>query len=44
MINDEDDKEILTGHFCPDCGYPLVLEYGLEVCYHCGFSREESDD
>ena len=36
---DEDEK--LTGDVCPVCGYPIVLEYGLEVCYRCGWSRED---
>lgn len=38
-LGDEDEK--LTGDVCPVCGYPIVLEYGLEVCYRCGWSRED---
>lgn len=34
------DEEI-TGDTCPVCGYPIVLEYGLEVCYCCGWSRDD---
>ena len=30
--------EQLAGYACPICGYPIVLEYGLEVCYQCGWS------
>ena len=37
----EDEDEHLTGNNCPRCGYPTVIEYGLEVCYHCGWSKEE---
>lgn len=36
-----DEDEHLTGNNCPRCGYPTVIEYGLEVCYHCGWSKEE---
>lgn len=35
---DMNDEE-LTGNNCPVCGYPTVREYGLEVCYHCGWSE-----
>lgn len=38
-FNDEDEQ--LTGENCPICGYPTVLEYGLEVCYKCGWSKDE---
>lgn len=38
-LGDEDEK--LTGDNCPVCGYPIVLEYDLEVCYRCGWSRED---
>lgn len=34
-----DEDEELTGNNCPVCGYPTVYEYGLEVCYHCGWSE-----
>ena len=34
-----DDDEILTGDDCPVCGYPIVLEQGLEVCYRCGWYK-----
>lgn len=36
-----DEDEILTGNNCPLCGYPLVIEDGLEVCYYCGWFNEE---
>ena len=39
-INSEED-EILTGRLCPKCSYPTVEEFGLEVCYHCGWSEED---
>ena len=37
-----DEDEELTGDNCPICGYPIVLEYGLEVCYCCGWSKDGS--
>ena len=40
-LTDNEDDEILTGENCPNCGYPIVLEYGLEVCYQCGWYGEE---
>ena len=36
----EDDEEKLAGYACPVCGYPVVLEYGLELCYKCGWSND----
>lgn len=42
MIKDEDEQ--LTGENCPICGYPTVLEYGLEVCYKCGWSKDDEED
>lgn len=38
------EDEQLTGDNCPSCGYPLVLEFGLEVCYNCGWSNERKDE
>ena len=38
----EDDEEI-TGKQCPICGYPTVLESGLEVCYHCGWNADDDE-
>lgn len=35
---DEFDEE-LSGDNCPICGYPIVIEQGLEVCYRCGWFR-----
>lgn len=42
----DDIHESLTGDNCPVCGYPIVLEEGLEVCYGCGWYRgiEEEND
>jgi len=37
------DEEI-TGKNCPVCGYPTVREYGLEVCYHCGWSEDDEPE
>lgn len=34
-----DTQEELTEDNCPVCGYPIVLEEGLEVCYSCGWYR-----
>ena len=28
---------------CPCCGYPLVVEYGMLVCYRCGWSEDYND-
>lgn len=33
--------EVVTEETCPICGYPIVIEYGLEVCYYCGWSRDD---
>ena len=32
-------EETETEEKCPVCGYPIVLEEGLEVCYRCGWYR-----
>ena len=44
--NNWDIHESLTGDSCPICGYPIVLEEDLEVCYACGWYRgcEEGND
>ena len=39
-----EDEEQLTGENCPVCGYPIVLEMGLEVCYNCGWSKEDINE
>lgn len=43
MINEDfnEDDEELAGYNCPVCGYPVVMEMGCEVCYRCGWSKEE---
>ena len=38
------DDEQLTGDNCPLCGFPIVLEDGLEVCYRCGWYRGMEDN
>ena len=38
------DEEEITGKNCPVCGYPTVREYGLEVCYHCGWSEGDEPE
>lgn len=38
----EDDEE-LAGYNCPRCGYPVVLEGEWELCYHCGWSKDEEE-
>lgn len=43
MTNNEDDEHP-TGNNCPVCGYPTVLEYGLEVCYKCGWSEGDEPE
>ena len=37
-------QEELTEDKCPVCGYPIVLEEGLEVCYSCGWYRGMEED
>lgn len=39
-ILNEDDEQ-LAGYNCPVCGYPVVIEMGLELCYSCGWSLDE---
>lgn len=39
----EDIEEELTEEPCPVCGYPIVLEEGLEVCYCCGWFKEDKE-
>lgn len=41
-INTEDDEE-LAGYNCPRCGYPVVIEMGLELCYSCGWSKDDEE-
>lgn len=36
-------NEQLTGYNCPICGYPIVLEGDLEVCYQCGWFKDEEE-
>jgi len=38
----EDDEE-LAGYSCPRCGYPVVLEGEWELCYRCGWSKDEEE-
>ena len=42
--NHWDIHESLTGDNCPNCGYPIVLEEGLEVCYKCGWYKGQEDN
>ena len=39
-MTDRDDEQ-LAGYNCPRCGYPVVIEMGLELCYKCGWNRDE---
>lgn len=39
----DNEEEILSGYNCPICGYPIVQEDGLDVCYNCGWSEDEDD-
>lgn len=41
MINPFENN---TDDFCPICGNPIVYEQGLEVCYYCGWSKEDMDE
>lgn len=36
-------NEELAGYNCPRCGYPVVIEMGLELCYSCGWSKDEEE-
>lgn len=38
-----DEDEQLTGDNCPVCGYPIVVEMGLEVCYNCGWTKDDME-
>lgn len=38
------EDEQLAGYNCPVCGYPIVIEMGLEVCYNCGWSGEDKTE
>lgn len=42
QCQNEDDEE-LAGYNCPRCGYPVVIEMGLELCYSCGWSKDEEE-
>ena len=39
-----EDDEHLAGYNCPMCGYPVVVEFGLEVCYRCGWFENTEND
>ena len=39
-----DDDEQLAGYNCSNCGYPVVIEMGLEVCYKCGWSKGDEPE
>ena len=41
--NQQEDNEELAGYNCPRCGYPVVIEMGLELCYGCGWSKDEEE-
>ena len=41
--NQQEDNEQLAGYNCPRCGYPVVIEMGLELCYGCGWSKDEEE-
>lgn len=41
---EDDGEEHLAGHNCPNCGYPMVVEEGLTVCYKCGYVPEEDEE
>lgn len=41
---DIDDDEYLTGRECPHCNLPTVYEFGIEVCYYCGWTEEEDNE
>lgn len=39
LNKDVNDKEEIKGE-CPSCGYPLVDEMGITVCYGCGWNND----
>ena len=44
MINEDDEGyEVVAGYSCPICGYPIVTEYELDVCYKCGWYKGQED-
>lgn len=42
VINEENYEEE-AGYNCPRCGYPIVLEGEWELCYRCGWSKDEEE-
>lgn len=40
----QDEDEQLAGYNCPRCGYPVVIEMGLDVCYSCGWSKDDEQE
>lgn len=40
---DEDDEQ-LAGYNCPVCGYPIVFEGDFELCYRCGWAKDEEPE
>lgn len=37
LLVDDEGYEAVTGYSCPICGYTIVTEAGLDVCYNCGW-------
>lgn len=37
LLADDETYEALTNYTCPLCGYSIVNESGLDVCYSCGW-------
>ena len=33
-------NEELSGYTCPQCGYPMVVEGEIDVCYKCGWWQD----
>lgn len=44
MTDFTDEEEQLTDDYCPICGNPMVIEYGIPVCYYCGYSPDEGNE
>ena len=40
ILKQDIPDEVISEAPCPCCGYPLVVEYGMLVCYKCGWSEE----
>lgn len=40
---EQEQTEELSGYDCPQCGYPMVVEGDVDVCYKCGWWQERKE-